>query len=228
MKINTKTRLLIVLSILLAAALACGLFPAGDEDAGDASIAGEGSEEDEEDAAEEGSEESDGSDACIVGTWVVDNASMQAYMDESMNQNEDVFIVGEVSGEMYFTYGADGIMSMSSENFSMAVSLDTGVEDFSISMTFVIVAEGSAHYEADGSKLTNTERDYSFEETTIESMLDFSGGDATIELTINPGMFIAGQEDAARDEFSTTYECSGNKLTLTGPELFDVMFTRVE
>ena len=34
-----------------------------------------------------------------------------------------------------------------------------------------------------------------------KSLLDFSGGDTTSEITINPGSFIAGQEDADPGEF---------------------------
>ncbi|MCH7663537.1 MAG: hypothetical protein IH859_06675 [Chloroflexi bacterium] len=211
MENNNKSKLLFVLSVLLAASLACSLFPSGETAAGEENTAGSASSGD-----------------CIVGKWAVDNSSMQAYLDISINQDEGMFLVGEVTGEMYLTFGADGVMRMSSENFGMAMSIDTGIQDFAFNMTFSIVAEGSAHYTADGTTLTNTERDYTFAETTLEGMIDFSGEDATIEITINPGLFIVGQVDDDTDEFSSTYECSGDTLKLTGEEFFEVIFIRVE
>ena len=228
MNFKNNTKLIIILSVLLAALLACGIFPSSDEEGVDAEGDAEEIAAVEGDTGEEIAGVSAGSDDCIVGKWLVDNDSMQVYMDASMNQDEDVFIIGEVSGEMYFTYGADGIMSMSSEDFMFAVTFDTGVEGFELNMTMVVVAEGSAHYEADGGTITNTELDYSVEETSMGSMMVFSGEDATIEITINPGLFIVGRENENPDELSTTYECSRDRLTLSGQYLNEILFRRVE
>ena len=228
MNFNNKTRFFIILSVLLAALLACGIFPSSDEEGVDAEGDVPEIAADEEENVEESAGTSADSDDCIVGKWLVDNDSMQVYMDASMNEEEDVFIIGEVSGDMYIAYGTDGIMSMSSEDFTFAVSLDTGVEGIELNMTIVVVAEGTAHYEADGGTITNTELDYSVEETSMGSMMVFSGEDATIEITINPGLFIVGRENANPDELSTTYECSRDRLTLSGQYLNEILFRRVE
>lgn len=199
------------MGMLLLASLACSL--PGSDDGDSASIS---MEEEAADAVD-----------CIVGKWAMDTSSMQEYLDASMNETEEVFIIGEVLGNMFFTFGDDGIMSMSSEGFMVAVSLDTGLEDFTIDMSIELIAEGSAHYTADGTTLTNTEQDYTFETTNLAESVSFSGDGSIIQITINPGMFISG-DGVDLDQASTTYECSGDSLTFTGDELYDVKFIRAE
>lgn len=232
MKRQKTFKLYAAIALLGAATLACAL-PGGEEDAGDAGVSqvDEASNEDESgdtSSPVEGPRVTDpeADAACVVGTWAVDTSSMTDYLEANLNQGEDDFFeVGEVSGALVMDLSADGVMTLSSDEFTVTVSFNPGVADLALDFTFIYEASGTAKYAAEAGTLRSWDQDWNVEETSLEFNPSITAEGGTFTFEFNPGMFM---EVESEEDASVNYDCSGDTLTFFVTDAGEVLFTRMD
>jgi hypothetical protein len=153
----------------------------------------------------------EGTDGEIVGTWVVDNASMADKIDFIAPVQD----VSQVSGRIVVTFTRDGSVHLAYEDFTVSgsshVVMQQGVfsTDFSRSYTSVTDAEGD-----DGYRLGD---DYAFYDSLSEG--DYLDGTETVSETAS-GTFLRieteERELVVEMPEDTNYEVPANGWALLG------------
>ncbi|MBW8012914.1 MAG: hypothetical protein FVQ83_16980 [Chloroflexi bacterium] len=241
-KYQKHPRIILATLLLITVSLSCNFLssdnptptptPTLSPDIAVGSSGEEGNEPENENETEENQNppESEGQsqDSCLVAVWAVDPDSMSTYLSSAMNQSSEVlFVVSQVSGDLFLYFDNNGEMGTSSEDFQIIVSLDAGLSEVSFEFTFILEASGTAQYSANGTTITNWDQDYEFVGDPLSAIGEISSGESTIVIAINPGWFVGLDYDGG-DEATATYACSGNTLTLIANEYGTIVFSRIE
>lgn len=243
MQMKNYSRWIVLLAALAIASLACsslsGLLPGAPETAtatptetpmiGSSSGSGDSGqpEPDNQDQEEpQPAPQVSGNDSCLVGTWRVVHESFSGYMEDAFESPAESMVDFEFQtgrGDLFLTFSPDGTMTMSGDDFQIDMQI-VGLASF----TFVLQAEGSASYAADGEAIASWGADYSSSAEGGGEVLTLPEIGAQAELTLTPGdLFLYAESEgfswtidgAPEDAGYSPYQCSGDTLIL-GPEGF--------
>lgn len=169
-------------------------------------------------------------DPCLYGTWTIDNESMAQYLSNALNQNGqvDLFSITAVEGSMQLSFNPAGEMTMRSEDYFIQVSI-TLSEQVSMETNIILVASGTAEYQADGTYLTNRFADFEVSGLPMEGVLSAigEGGDAVI-IEVTPDWFLGTITEEDGSGGTGMYTCSDTTLALQTNEYGAVSMTRTE
>lgn len=167
-------------------------------------------------------------DPCLIGIWAVDHESMSNYLTTAMNQTEEVlFSVSQISGNLFMIFDENGVMGADSEDFQIIMTFNTGVEGVGFEFTYLIEAEGTAQYSADGSSVTNWDHDYTFASDPLSAFGEISSNGDTYVINVTPDWFVSANPGGGEDA-TGTYNCSGDTLSFMPNEYGPIVFLRVE
>ena len=187
-------------------------------------------EPDEQDPVEaEPAPELTGNDTCLVGTWRVVHESFSSYMEDAFESPAEGTVDFEFQtgrGDLFMTFGPDGTMSMSGDDFQIDMQI-IGLASF----TFLLQAEGSASYAADGEAVATWGTDYASSAEGGGQVLTLPEVGSQAELTLTPGdLFLYAESEgmswtiqgAPDDAGYSPYQCSGDTLII-GQEGFQAV-----
>ncbi len=147
-------------------------------------------------------------DPCLLGTWDVDPVSYANAMKKIMAQGgADVGLI--VEGHMYLQFVTDGKAITQRENFAIT---GNGI------VTATLNGLGGGNYTANGEEITVT----NFVDTTDSVGIGFFGAPDP-----NPYTGPMLNKDNAPQNETAPYVCKQDELTITMPEMGDVLWHRV-
>lgn len=192
----------------------------GDDDAAPPEDSGNGDE----------SAAADGLDPCLYGLWTVDNDSMAQYLETALNQHNaaTLFDITEITGLMQISFNSAGEMALSSDDYNIQIGIALS-EQVSIDMEMVLIADGVAEYQADGTHLTSKYADFVVGGIPIESVLQAVGsGGSSIAISVSPDWFLGAITEEVDDNGAGVYTCSDTTLTLQTNEYGAISLTRTQ
>ncbi|MBN2503031.1 MAG: hypothetical protein JXB38_19785 [Anaerolineales bacterium] len=180
-------------------------------------------------------------EACLPGTWKIDQNSVKDYINDSMAfYDYDEFAAKSVAGILSITFNTDGTVGMSARDFSVVLGVESGAFSDFTNFTFIAQSSGAAYYAADDDADDDT---YVLEITNAaydaNAVLQKTPKDASaqsrlsVKLSLNDLLDFAQSMGFAKD-FSTSmraqnllYECEGDTLVIQLNSVGDVTFIRV-
>ena len=176
-------------------------------------------------------------DPCLLGAWLMDLASFEAYMQGVFESLGEGGFDMEISGHYYFEFMEEGRATSLRDDLTIQIPYQDPSADpsgGSQNLTFVVNAHGEGEYTADGEVLTLL----TWLEVTDDATAYVGDGQVVVQLEggmINTSFF--GQSGSAEVEFgpgedqsaneTAMYTCNNTTLELTRPE-GTVRFFRVE
>jgi len=169
-------------------------------------------------------------DPCLLGTWDVDPESYKAFMERIMAQADTggMTINLGIGGHQYLQFVVDGKVYSQREDFSIRINDQ---------LTTIINGFGSGFYTANGEKMTVS----NFLDVTESVALDVGNGQITYSTDgsqasfsifgtdySSPAMGPDLNEGNAPQTRSVDYVCEKETMTITMPDLGDLLFNRVD
>lgn len=173
-------------------------------------------------------------DPCLLGTWDVDPDSFEAFIMRIFEQYgggagmpAGMSLSVAISGHDYIQFLEEGDMLTQREGFTIAFGTDgTPV------ITTIIDSQGSGKYSADGEAMTVSQL------VDVVSRIRAEAGGVSISQTPSAGTYSFFGNTAAGPGFGSPtdgptstaaqYVCNEETLTITQPELGELLFNRVE
>lgn len=168
-------------------------------------------------------------DPCLLGTWDVDHQSFETYIEGIMARNPSGGTIDlSVGGHQYLQFKTDGKVLSQRKDFTLRIN-----EQFST----IINGNGSGTYTANGEVLTVM----NFLDITDSVGFDYGNGQITYTNNSNQASFsIFGMDYSdpnlatdlnagnAPQTQSAQYVCDKDDLTITIPNLGELLFNRVD
>ncbi len=180
-------------------------------------------------------------EACLPGTWKIDQNSVKDYINDSMaHYDYDEFAAKSVSGNLSVTFNTDGTVGMSARDFSVVLGVESGAFSDFTNFTFIAQSSGAAYYAVDDDvdndvyvlKITNAAYD-------ANAVLQKTPKDSSAQSRLAVNLSLSDLLDFAQSmgfakDFSTNlraqnllYECEGDVLVIQLNSVGEIKFTRV-
>jgi len=165
-------------------------------------------------------------DPCLLGSWDVDPESYEAFMERIMAQA----VAGQtmdlkVGGHQYLQFLTDGKILSQRDDFAITVNDQ---------LTTTLNGNGSGNYTADGEDMTVS----NFIDTTESVALDLGGVITYTEDSTSFSIFgmdfsdptggISLNEGNTPQTRTVEYVCENDTMTITMPDLGELLFNRVD
>ena len=169
-------------------------------------------------------------DPCLLGTWDVDPESYKAFMERIMAQADTGGMVIDlgIGGHQYLQFVIDGKVYSQREDFAITINDQ---------LTTIINGFGSGSYSANGEEMTVS----NFLDVTESVGLKVGNGQITYSTDGNQANFSIFGTDYSSPALgpdlnegntpqtrSVQYVCDKETLTITMPDLGDLLFNRVD
>ncbi len=181
--------------------------------------------------------ESDGlaaCDACVVGTWRLENDSMEAFLDQLVASTPAAIPGGfslEISGNEYYQFLEDGTVFTRRDGFTFSVN----VSAYGITATEVIDSQGVGVYGADGENMVlgpiaTTVNSVTTDASGLghEFMQFLSPSAITVYLDGQSGSTDGVDMGSASQPLETTYSCEETQMVIDHEVYGPTLLYRVE
>ncbi|MEJ2757703.1 MAG: hypothetical protein P8046_04395, partial [Anaerolineales bacterium] len=166
-------------------------------------------------------------DACLIGTWGIDQEAFADYLYQAMNQTEGVeFTFSEIQGDFEMVIERGVLSYTSTEPLTIKLSLvASGITLTTLDM--IVIGQGSAYWITSENYFIQYGQDYDFFGNGLADTINSDlVGQTEVTVTLDPAMFVSmasiqNPDYTAFMEFhpeienyaAATYTCEGDTFT---------------